>query len=156
RAATANNLSDLSSTYDSALGFLKGRVAGDRTIQRDLQQQVEALLKGGGVRSVIGAYGNGTSTLLRAAIASVLGDRRNRPIIYFDGDLRTPGYSMEIWMTRQLTEIAAIHPVLLPTTSPTSPVGTGGTELARWLRDASVSIVIDNVPYHLVGDDEAF
>jgi hypothetical protein len=155
RRKPANNLSELALRYEQALQALASRAAQERPIPRDVQKRLEDVLKGGGVAAAHGGPGNGASTVLRAAAAAVLADRKNRPIVYFDGDRQLPGLSLQSWIIRQAGEIAAAHPVLLPKTSPQSPTGNDRLELARWLRDAGVSIILDNVPYYS-DDDELF
>lgn len=159
RSPDASELAPLAGLYSRALGDLYVRVKEPRPmLNRDgLQKKIEAILTKTGVAAVKSSFGNGSSTMLRAAVASVLAVPRNCPVVYLDCERRLGELSLSQWVSDQLRSIISADPVLKPLNSPdASSWPRTGDELATWGVEAEISIVLDNLPLDVSEEDRAF
>lgn len=162
RGRGASELAPLAALYSRALGTLHARVSETRAmLKREvLQKRVEELLAGRGIGAVGGGFGNGSSVVLRAAVASLLAEpsgRKNRPVLYLDCDRRFGDEPLAEWVSREFLAATSAEPVLRPKSSPDLTAWSGsGDEVGTWAVEAEISIILDNVPFHPTEEEKAF
>jgi hypothetical protein len=162
RNQNASELAALSALYSQALGSLYARVSETRPMLKRavLQRSVEQLLSGAGVAAVTGPFGNGSSTVLRAAVAAVLEEpvgRKSRPVLYIDCDRRPGHLPLSDWVSDQLAAAINPHPVLRPLNASAFVERTdSGEKLGAFAVEAEISIVLDNLPLLVTSEDKAF
>lgn len=162
RSRAASELAPLAARYGRALGNLYARVSETRAMLKRgaLQHKVEEILGGTGVAAVEGAFGNGCSTLLRAAVASLLAKPvrlKSRPVLYIDCDRRLGHLPLSEWISDQIHAATTADAVLKPITAPDFTESTkSGDEAGAWAVEAEISVVLDNLPLHPTNEDKVF
>jgi len=162
RGRGASELAPLAGLYSRALGTLHTRVSETRAMLKRavLQNRVEKLLAGHGVAAVGGGFGNGSSIVLRAAVASSLAEpsgRKTRPAVYLDCDRRVADEPLVEWVSRELLAATSAHPVLRPKRSPDLAAWSrNGDEVGTWAVEAEISVILDNVPFQPTEQEKAF
>jgi hypothetical protein len=162
RSHGPSELAPLSTLYAQALGALYARASETRQMldRETLRKSVEDILSKNGVAAVGGAFGNGTSTALRAAVRSSLTeplDRKSRPVLYIDCDRRLPDVSLSQWVSEQLRTALTGHSVLRPINAGDFIASPGdGYQVGAWAVHAEVSVVLDNLPFRPNVGETAF
>jgi hypothetical protein len=161
RDRNASTLGPLSALYGQALGALCERVRETGAIfaRNELQKRIEEFLARSGIAAVGGGYGNGSSFLLRAAVASLLGGpsgRNTRPIIYIDCDRRIGDEPLMDRVSRSLIDATTSYCVLRPKNSPNLVGSMSAREVGTWAVEAEISVVLDNVPFQPSEDETEF
>lgn len=137
--------------YERAIAKLTARVdANELTLERAaLQREVEVSLDRVGMVAIRGGFGNGASTLLRAALRASLSapSPRRRPIIYLDAEQRSGEAPLAEWIRQELNSVDESYPVLRPKSCPAlTECAPTLAAIGDWAASAEITLVLDNLP----------